>query len=197
MTSETLIAMCVFALVTSMTPGPNNLMLMASGVNFGFRRTLPHMVGIALGFSSLLIGVGTGLGALFSAYPQLHVVLKIAGGAYLIYLAYRVAMSRSMGQAEAAARPMTLLEAAAFQWVNPKAWIIGLSAMSLYTAPGQPFASVLFVAAAFTLLGVPSLTTWTGFGTMLRSFLADPMRLKWFNITMGILLALSLWPMLF
>lgn len=196
MTSETLIAMCVFALVTSMTPGPNNLMLMASGVNFGFRRTLPHMVGIALGFSSLLVGVGTGLGALFSAYPQLHAVLKIAGGAYLLYLAYRVATSRSMGKAEAAVRPMTLLEAAAFQWVNPKAWIIGLSAMSLYTAPGQPFASVLFVAAAFTLLGVPSLTTWTGFGTMLRSFLADPIRLKWFNITMGLLLALSLWPML-
>lgn len=190
-------ALLVFAFVTSITPGPNNFMLLASGVNFGFVRTIPHMFGIGAGFLSLLLGVGFGLGALLTAFPALHTALKIAGGAYLLYLAWRTAMARSMGQAEgASARPMTFLEAAAFQWVNPKAWVMAITAMSLYTSPAAPFMSVILVSVAFALVNLPSVSTWAGFGVALRGFLSDPVRLKWFNIAMGIALAASIWPML-
>ncbi|MCP1336946.1 LysE family translocator [Futiania mangrovi] len=197
MALSTLFALLVFAFVSSITPGPNNFMLLASGVNFGFRRTVPHMLGIATGFCSLLLGVGFGLGALLKTNPELHLALKIAGGSYLLYLAWRIAMSRQMGRGGAAnARPMTLLEAAAFQWVNPKAWVMAVTAMALYTSPEAPFASVLMVAGAFTLTNLPSVSVWAGFGVALRGWLADPVRLKWFNIAMGVALALTLVPML-
>lgn len=194
---DVFLALLVFAFVTSITPGPNNLMLMASGVNFGFRRTIPHMLGIGAGFLSLLLGVGFGLGALLTAWPALHLGLKIAGGAYLLYLAWRIAMSRSISEgAGGAARPMGFLAAAAFQWVNPKAWVMAITAMALYTSPAAPFLSVVLVALAFALVNLPSVSTWAGFGVALRGFLADPVRLKWFNIGMGITLAASLWPMM-
>jgi threonine/homoserine/homoserine lactone efflux protein len=194
---DVFVALLVFAFVTSITPGPNNFMLMASGVNFGFRRTIPHMLGIGAGFLSLLLGVGFGLGAVLTAYPSLHVALKIAGGAYLLYLAWRIAASRSMSNgADASARPMSFLEAAAFQWVNPKAWVMAVTAMAIYTSPEAPFLSVVLVACAFALVNLPSVSTWAGFGVALRGFLSDPVRLKWFNIVMGLALAVSLWPML-
>jgi threonine/homoserine/homoserine lactone efflux protein len=197
MSADTFLALLVYAFVTSITPGPNNLMLLASGVNFGFTRTIPHMLGIGGGFLSLLLAVGLGLGAVLTAFPSLHLVLKIAGGAYLAYLAWRIATSRSMGKGDnARARPMTFLEAAAFQWVNPKAWVMAVSAMAVYTSPANPFLSVLIVAFAFAAVNLPSVSTWAGFGTALRGFLADPVRLKWFNIAMGLLLAATLWPML-
>jgi threonine/homoserine/homoserine lactone efflux protein len=197
MSLDLFLALIVFAFVTSITPGPNNFMLLASGVNFGFWRTVPHMIGIGVGFFSLLLGVGFGLGALLVAYPQLHVGLKIAGGAYLLYLAWRIAMSRSLGEkGDASARPMTFLEAAAFQWVNPKAWVMAVTAMAVYTDPARPFLTVLLVATAFALVNFPSVSTWAGFGVALRGFLADPVRLKWFNVAMGILLAATLVPML-
>ena len=199
MTLDIFAALVLFAFVTSITPGPNNLMLLASGVNFGFRRTIPHMLGIGAGFLSLLLGVGFGLGAVLAAYPALHGALKIGGGAYLLYLAWRIAMTRSMGEAGAAdpaARPMTFMEAAAFQWVNPKAWVMAVTAMAVYTSPQAPFLSVVLVALAFAVVNVPSVSTWAGFGVALRGFLADPARLRWFNIAMGLSLVASLWPML-
>ena len=196
MSLDLFLALVVFAFVTSITPGPNNLMLLASGVNFGFVRTIPHMLGIGAGFFSLLIGVGLGLGAVLTAYPQLHLALKIAGGAYLLYLAWKIAMSRSMGEGTAGARPMTFVEAAAFQWVNPKAWVMAVTAMAVYTDPQRPFLTMLLVAAAFAVVNVPSVSTWAGFGVALRGFLADPARLKWFNIAMGVLLTATLVPML-
>lgn len=191
------LALIVFAFVTSVTPGPNNFMLLASGVNFGFWRTVPHMAGIGVGFFVLLLAVGFGLGAALVAVPSLHLALKAVGGAYLLYLAWRIAMSRTLsGQGEAKARPMTFLEAAAFQWVNPKAWIMAVTAMAIYTTPERPFLSVLIVGVAFALTNFPSVSVWAGLGTMLRGFLSDPVRLKWFNIAMGVLLAATLWPML-
>jgi len=198
MSLDVFAALILFAFVTSITPGPNNLMLMASGVNFGFRRTVPHMLGIGAGFLSLLLGVGFGLGAVLAAFPALHAALKVGGGAYLLYLAWRIAMTRSMGEGggNPAARPMTFLEAAAFQWVNPKAWVMAVTAMAVYTSPQAPFLSVVLVAVAFALVNVPSVSTWAGFGVAMRGFLADPARLKWFNIVMGLSLVASLWPML-
>lgn len=197
MSHETFLGLLAYAFVTSITPGPNNFMLLASGVNFGFARTIPHMLGIGVGFFSLLLGVGLGLGALLSAFPMLHNVLKIVGGAYLLYLAWRIASARTLGKgAEDKARPMRFIEAAAFQWVNPKAWVMALSAMAVYTDPASPFLSVWLIAIAFAIVNVPCVSSWAGFGIALRGFLADPARLKWFNITMGLLLVASLVPML-
>lgn len=197
MSSDTFLALIVYAFVTSITPGPNNFMLLASGVNFGFRGTIPHMLGIGAGFLLLLLAIGFGLGALMTAFPILHTVLKVAGGAYLLYLAWRIAMSRSLGaKGEAKARPMTFLEAAAFQWVNPKAWMIAIGGMALYADPARPVLSVVAVAVAFAAVNLPSVSSWAAFGVALRGFLSDPARLKWFNIVMGILLAATLWPML-
>ncbi len=193
MSLETLAALVVFAFVTSVTPGPNNFMLLASGVNFGFRRTIPHMTGIFVGFVALLLAVGMGLGAVLLAYPALETALKLAGGAYLLYLAWKIASSRSLGKGgQAGARPLTLLEAAAFQWVNPKAWVMAVSAMALYTDAERPLFSVVVVAAVFGLTNYPSVSIWTGFGQALRGFLSEPRRLKAFNIAMGALLVATL-----
>ncbi|OCJ05196.1 lysine transporter LysE [Rhizobium sp. AC44/96] len=193
---DTFLALFLFAFTTSITPGPNNMMLFASGVNFGFRRTIPHMLGIGAGFFSLLLGVGLGLGALLHTVPVLYTVLKFAGGAYLAWVAWKIATSRSLSEGKSAAQPMSFLSAAAFQWVNPKAWVMAVTAMATYTIPNIYFASVLMVGAAFALVNVPSVSTWAGFGSALREWLSDPVRLKWFNITMAVLLVLSLWPML-
>jgi len=193
---ETFVALTLFAFTTSITPGPNNMMLFASGVNLGFRRTIPHMLGIGAGFLSLLIGVGLGLGALMQTVPILYTFLKFAGGLYLIWIAWKIGTSRSLSQADTSARPMTIFEAAAFQWVNPKAWVMAVTAMATYTNPAYYVPTVLLVGGAFALVNLPSVSTWAGFGSALRDWLAVPVRLKWFNITMAILLVVSLWPML-
>ncbi len=196
MAVDTFLALLVFALVSSITPGPNNFMLLASGVNFGFLRTLPHMCGIAVGFASLLLAVGFGLGALLQTFPTLHLVLKIAGGGYLLFLAWKIAGSRTLAETGDVARPITLLQAAAFQWVNPKAWMMAVTAMVLYTNPANPSLSVLLVAFAFVLVNFPSVSVWAGFGTVVRRYLHDPQRLQRFNLVMGILLVATLIPMM-
>nr|CAD6412279.1 LysE family translocator [Rhizobium sp. Q54] len=193
---ETFLALVLFAFTTSITPGPNNMMLFASGVNFGFRRTIPHMLGIGAGFLSLLIGVGLGLGALMQSVPLVYTILKFAGGAYLLWIAWKIGTSRSLSEGEAGARPMTFLGAAAFQWVNPKAWIMAVTAMATYTNPTYYVPTVLLVGVAFALVNLPSVSTWAGFGSALREWLSVPARLKWFNVTMAVLLVISLWPML-
>ncbi|PZM13585.1 LysE family translocator [Rhizobium tubonense] len=193
---DTFLALLLFAFTTSITPGPNNMMLFASGVNFGFRRTIPHMLGIGAGFLSLLLGVGLGLGALLHTVPAVYTLLKFAGGAYLVWIAWKIANSRSLSEKQSGATPMSFFSAAAFQWINPKAWVMAVTAMATYTVPSLYFASVLIVGAAFAAVNVPSVSTWAGFGSALRDWLSDPVRLKWFNITMAALLVLSLWPML-
>ena len=193
---DTFAALLLFAFTTSITPGPNNMMLFTSGVNFGFRRTIPHMLGIGAGFLSLLLGVGLGLGALLHTVPLLYTVLKFAGGAYLLWIAWKIGSSRSLSEGKTSAAPMSFLSAAAFQWINPKAWVMAVTAMATYTNPEVYFISVLIVGFAFALVNVPSVSTWAGFGSALRDWLSVPVRLKWFNISMAVLLVLSLWPML-
>jgi len=192
----TFLALLLFAFTTSITPGPNNMMLFASGVNFGFRRTIPHMLGIGVGFFVLLIAVGLGLGALLHTVPLLYTTLKFAGGAYLIWIAWKIGTSRSLSERESGAQPMSFLSAAAFQWINPKAWVMAVSAMATYTNEQLYLFSVLLVGLAFAVVNLPSVSTWAGFGSALRDWLSVPVRLKWFNITMAVLLVLSLWPML-
>lgn len=196
MALDVFLTLLLFAFVTSITPGPNNLMLLTSGVNFGFRRSIPHMFGIGSGFFTLLIGVGCGLGALVETMPVLYTVLKFAGGAYLLYLAYKIAMSRSISNVDSRARPMTFVEAAAFQWINPKAWVMAVTAMATYTSPDAYFTTMMIVGIAFAVVNIPSVSSWAAFGQIMRGWLADPVRLKWFNIIMAVLLVASLWPML-
>ncbi|TCU25578.1 threonine/homoserine/homoserine lactone efflux protein [Rhizobium azibense] len=193
---DTFLALVLFAFTTSITPGPNNMMLFASGVNFGFRRTIPHMFGIGAGFFSLLLGVGVGLGALLHMVPALYMALKVAGGIYLVWIARKIATSRAPCQGKDSVRPMSFIAAFAFQWVNPKAWVMAVTAMATYTNPDLYLASVLIVGLAFAAVNIPSVSTWAGFGATFRQWLADPVRLKWFNLTMAALLVLSLWPML-
>lgn len=199
--TEIFLALVVFAFVTSITPGPNNLMLLASGVNFGFRRTVPHMLGIGTGFLSLLLGVGFGLGAVLEAAPVLFLLLKFAGGSYMLYLAYKIATATSIGQATAdgsgaEARPMRFMQAVLFQWVNPKAWVMAVTAMASYTSHHAYIGSVLLIGVVFALINLPSVSSWAAFGSLLRQWLENPQRLKWFNRSMALLLVLSLWPML-
>lgn len=196
MALDTFLALLMFAFATSAAPGPNTMMLFASGVNFGFRRTFPHMVGIGAGFFALLLGVGFGLGTLLSRYPELYVALKVAGGLYLLWIAWKIGISRALPGAKSNARPMTFWQAAAFQWANPKAWVISVAAVAAYTDPANYTATVMWIAIAFAIVLFPCAGTWTGFGSALRVWLGDPVRLKWFNITMAVLLVASLWPML-
>ena len=197
MSVQALAALAVFAFVTSVTPGPSNLMLLASGANFGFVRTLPQVFGITVGFGGLLAGVGLGLGAVLTAVPGLHLALKLAGAAYLLRLAWRIASARpaSVGAA-GAGRPLGFLESAAFQWVNPKAWVVALSTMAVYTDAGAPLASAAATVVVFALVNLPSVAVWAGFGSALGGLLADPRRARAFNVGMGLLLAATLWPML-
>ncbi len=197
MSLDVFLALVVFAVVSTITPGPNNFMVLASGVNFGLPRTIPHILGIAGGFALLVSAVGLGLGALLKAFPTLDVALKIAGGAYLLYLAWKIATTRTMGSGGAAAgKPMTFLQAVAFQWVNPKAWVLALTAIAVYSVPDRPLLTIGIVFATFFVIMLPSLSLWAVFGRWLRNFLSQPTRLKWFNIAMGIALAATLWPML-
>ena len=196
MALETFITLVAFAFVAGGTPGPNTMMLFASGVNFGFRRTLPHMFGIGVGFLALLLAIGFGLGALLTTFPSLYLVLKILGGAYLVYIAWRIATSETLPEAKAGARPMSLIEAAAFQWVNPKASVMLVTAMGIYTDPERYTDTVMLIFVAFAVATAPCVAAWAGFGSALRAWLSDPVRLKWFNITMAVLLVASLWPML-
>lgn len=192
---DTLIALVLFAFVASATPGPNNMMLLASGVNFGFRRTMPHMLGVGFGFVFMVMMIGLGLGGLFQSLPILQDILKIAGAVYMVWLAWKLGTTKSISDGSARARPMTFLGAAAFQWVNPKAWAMALSATATYTAvPGFFALNILVVAGVFGLINLPTISCWALFGVWLRRLLAAPRIVRWFNIVMALLLIASLWP---
>ncbi|GGH55692.1 LysE family transporter [Frigidibacter albus] len=195
MSLTVLTALLGFAFITTVTPGPNNLMLMASGANFGFRRTLPHMLGIVGGVSAMALLVGVGLMAAFEAVPALNLLLKGLSVAYLLWLAFKIATSAPPEERAANARPMTLLQAAAFQWVNPKAWAMCLSAITLY-APDRGLLSVAIVAGAFAVVAFPAISVWAWLGTVIRQWLSNRARLRVFNFTMAGLLVASLYPLL-
>lgn len=195
-TPDLIAALAVFAAASSITPGPNNTMLMTSGANFGFRPTLPHLAGVVIGFMVLIVTVGLGLGGLFTAYPALHGVLTVVGAAYLFWLAWKIGTSKGIGTGKTGARPQRFWQAFAFQWVNPKAWAMALGAVTAY-APQQGYvANVLIVAAVFAAINLPCVASWTGFGLGLRRFLDRPAVLRAFNVTMALLLVASLIPSL-
>ena len=194
MPPDLLLALLTFAIVTCFTPGPNNLMLMTSGLNFGFERTLAHVLGVTVGFAVMLLAMGFGIAGIFTAYPMLYAVLRVVSICYLLWLAWRIANAGPVHDGEVRGRPMTFLEAAAFQWVNPKGWAIALSAIATYIAADRVVASVLVIAAMFGVVGFGSAATWVIFGTSLRRILQNPRTVRAFNIAMALLLVASLWP---
>ncbi|MGK8232750.1 LysE family translocator [Roseovarius sp. MS2] len=195
MTLDLLTALATFAFVTVMTPGPNNLMLMASGTNFGFSRSIPHMLGVGLGFPLMLAFVGLGVMQVFDLWPLSYTLLKIGSVAYLVYLAWKIANAAPPRDAEASGKPLTFLQSAAFQWVNPKAWSMALSAITLY-ATGRDLASVLWVAGVYVAVSMVSTTSWTLLGQQLRRLLKNQTRLRIFNWIMASLLIATLIPVL-
>lgn len=199
MSFELLIGLALFSLVSSITPGPNNLMLMASGANFGFRRTLPHILGVGIGFTVMVILVGVGLVGLFEAFTVSYQLLKVVSVVYLIYLAWRVATASPPDRGEARdagqGKPITFFQAALFQWVNPKAWTMALTALTVY-APSQDVGAVVLVALVFGLINFPCVSSWTALGQQLQRLLTSQKRLLVFNVTMAVLLVASLYPVL-
>ena len=192
---ELILALAVFCVVTLFTPGPNNLMLMTSGLNFGFRRGLPHLMGVVLGFTAMVLIVGFGLGAVFAAWPQIYVALKYAGAAYLLYLAWQIAVAPLPGErGESSGNPIGFVKAAAFQWVNPKAWVMAVGAISTYAAVAPFPLNVIVIAALFFVLGFASSGAWLGFGAGLQRVLRNPRAIRAFNVLMALLLVASLYP---
>lgn len=197
MTYELLTALIGFSFVSSITPGPNNMMLMASGANFGLRRTLPHMMGVGIGFVLMVFLVGAGLTQLFDLWPLSYSLLKVMSVVYLLYLAWKIATAapKSPDAPETDKKPITFLQAAAFQWVNPKAWAMALTATTAYSGD-HSMRNVVIVALVFGAVNIPSISTWTVLGLQIRKILTNPRRLRAFNWTMGALLVATLWPIL-
>lgn len=192
---DLLAGVALFAFASSITPGPNNMMLMASGANFGFRRTLPHWCGVVVGFTGLLLACGLGLGSLFVTFPVLHEILKWAGAAYLVWLAIKIMTAKGLSSAKDQSKPMTFFGAAMFQFVNVKAWAMAIGAVTTYVPTQNYFGNLLVVTAVVAAVNAPCVATWTTFGVVLRRFLENPRVLRTFNIVMGLLLLTSLYPL--
>jgi threonine/homoserine/homoserine lactone efflux protein len=197
MNIELLAALAAFAFVMSITPGPNTMLLLASGVNHGFRATVPFMAGITAGLPVMLLGIGLGLGQVFVIVPWLYTALKVFSVVYLLWLAWKIATARPQSSSDPASvrDAMTFWQGAGFQWVNPKAWTLCLSIVSAYTVPDQYAASLLAAAVVFIIVSVPSVAIWALFGVSLRRFLQDPVRVRVFNVAMALALVASLWPL--
>jgi threonine/homoserine/homoserine lactone efflux protein len=191
---EKFLSFLLFALVGSITPGPNNMISTASGAAFGFVRTLPQMLGVSVGFPLMLIALGLGLGEIFQQAPWLHEALKYAGAAFLLYLAWRIASAAGVEDAEAT-RPLTFIEAAVFQWLNPKAWTLSLGALAAFTTPGLGFAAffteIAVLAVLFGAIAFLALVVWCLFGVMIARALQDERKRKVFQFSLAGLLALS------
>ena len=193
---DILIALITFAFVSSVTPGPNNLMLMASGANYGFRRTLPHMLGISLGHAFMVVAVGVVLLDIFARFPVLNIVLKVLSAGYMLWLAWKIATAVPPEAKAVAGKPFTFLQAAAFQWVNPKAWFMAITAISAYAPQDRgALAGAAVVALVFAATNWPAISLWAWMGVQVRRFLGTAGRLRAFNIIMAVLLVASLYPM--
>lgn len=189
------IAFVTYAFVTSITPGPNNTMLLSSGVNHGFLRSIPHILGVNLGFAPLQLAVGLGFGAVLTAVPILHGLLTGLGAIYLLWLAWKVAHSGPMeGDVEARA-PLTFLQAAAFQWVNPKTWVMATGAATTFLPTPVRMTDLVMLTIGYAVVNLPCITLWNAFGVALRRVLTNPRAARAFNWAMAAALVLSLVPL--
>ena len=197
MTYSLISSFIVFCFVSAITPGPNNLMLLASGANFGIRKTLPHMFGIVLGFSFMIIVIGFGLAQVFDIFPALYTILKCIAVIYLLYLSYKIAATNSKIISEKSiSTPITFLQAVIFQWVNPKAWTMALAAVAVYTPQPITNSHIIFVSLVFGIIILMSINVWLLLGVQIRHFLTTAARLRTFNFAMAFLLILSLYPII-
>ncbi len=196
MTPDLLLAACAFAFVSSITPGPNNTMLLASGVTHGFVRTVPHLLGVNLGFAFLVLATGLGLGGLFLSVPGAQTALRWIGAAYLLRLAWKIARAAPADVDGASGHPMSFVEAAAFQWVNPKAWIMAIGAIATYLPADAGLPALAVLTLVFAVINAPCVALWAGFGAALRRLFTDPRLARAFNLAMAALLVLSLAPLL-
>jgi threonine/homoserine/homoserine lactone efflux protein len=201
MSLDLLAALAAFALVSSITPGPNNLMLMTSGTHFGFRRTVPHLLGVSGGVVVMTLLIGLGVAGLFTAFPLSFEVLKWVSVAYLLYLAWHIATAPPLSELSDAPeldrKPLTFFQAALFQWVNPKAWTMALTAVTAYAPKTNPLMGLAVIAVVFGAINLPSVSLWTLMGVQLRRFLSKPQAQRAFNIGAALLLVATLYPVVF
>lgn len=197
MSQQLTIAYVLFASVAAFTPGPNNTMLLASGLNFGFRRTIPHVLGVAFGVGILVLVAGFGLGAVVHAYPMLYAALKYGGAAYLLYLAYLIATSGAISSGgERRGKPLSFVGAALFQWINVKGLVAAVSSVAIYSAIAPYPYNVIALGTIFGFVGFLSAATWAMFGVGLSRVLSTPRAVRIFNVVMALLLVASLYPVL-
>jgi len=188
-----LLPMFAFAIASTGTPGRHNLMVLAFGANFGYWRTIPHMLGIALGFSGMVVALGLGFSPLFAVYPQVHEILKWLGTAYLLFLAWKIGTAAKPEDAQAKSAPLTFVQAALFQWVNPKAWMVGIAGLTAFTSDeGNYEFQTLIIAGVFLAVSFPLSSFWCSFGTVIGRFLTSPRSLRLFNGAMASLIVGSI-----
>ena len=189
------ISFVIFGVIAAVTPGPNNVMLTTTGLNFGIRRGIPHLLGICIGFPVMLALIGVGFGTLFQLFPVLHEIIKIVGIIYLVYLAWKIANAEGNGAEVSPSKPINFWQSAAFQWINPKAWVMGSSALAAYTSLDDNFfLQVAIICTSFGVITFPCAGAWLVFGAGLQHFLKDPLHRKTFNIVMALLLIASILP---
>ncbi len=194
---ELILAIALFAFSSGITPGPNNIMLMTSGVNFGIKSSVPHLLGICIGFPSMVLAIGLGMTALFTAFPELHTVIRYLGIGYMLYLAYLIASASSQLEGKTKPKPLSFIQAAAFQWVNPKAWVMALGAVATFTSMQSALApQALTIALVFMTVAFPCALVWLYFGLLLKKLLQSAKHQRLFNITMALLLVISILPMM-
>ncbi|WP_415229374.1 LysE family translocator [Psychromonas sp.] len=192
---EIYLAIIMFAASTTVTPGPNNIMIMTSGLNHGVKDSIPHLLGICFGFPAMVIMVGLGFSVVFEMYPLFHEAIKVLGVAYLLYLAWLIASSQPTSLEVKKAKPLSFTQAALFQWVNPKAWVMATGAVSAYTSISSDiFSQVIFIALAFFIVAFPCVGIWLVFGVGLKKYLNSPKHQKIFNLSMALLLIGSVFP---
>jgi threonine/homoserine/homoserine lactone efflux protein len=197
MSPELLLPLCTFAAVSSITPGPNNTMILASGLNYGFVRSLPHLFGITCGFTFMIFATGMGLHVVFEQVPMLQTILKYGGAIYLLWLAWKLAHAAPMsGEQAALSKPMGFFGAAAFQWINPKAWVMALSALTTYLPQGFTVLDAATLAGIFGVIGVFCVGAWAMFGVAMRRVLQNPRSVRIFNLVMALALVATLYPLL-
>ncbi|MGD8174893.1 LysE family translocator [Marinimicrobium sp. ARAG 43.8] len=197
MSTEQLLSLAGFVVVMVGTPGPNNLMLMASGVNFGLRRSVPHLVGIAFGCQALLLAAAFGLGQVLALYPSAVIILRVLSAAFLGYMAWLLLSTRTAPESDTnASHPMRFWQATLFQWVNPKAWLICLALVATHTDPHHLAVTTAWASLVFLLIGVPIMVAWTAGGMVMKTWLQTGERLLWFNRLMALLLVASLYPII-
>ncbi|NOX15032.1 MAG: LysE family translocator [Epsilonproteobacteria bacterium] len=195
-----LFSIITFTLAGVLTPGPNNIMLLSSGLTFGYKRTIPHILGIVLGFTFMVICVGIGVGVVFKMFPFVFTILKYLGISYLLWMAWHIASSKGGIDAKksSANKPFSFLQAAIFQWVNPKAWVMAITVTATFTTSKEhAFVQVLLISFICLLCGIIATNSWTLGGVYIKKFIKNRLHVRVFNITMATLIVASMLPFIF